>query len=88
VFAVNDVKIFLIETFLTFLQKEMLDSRITSVVYFGHFCLLALNLNFSHKNDVFLNLSPNNEMNLTKSRFFSVLRFGFFFSKLNIFIGI
>jgi len=35
------------------LKKKMLNPQIIFVVYFGHFLLFTLDVNFSHKNDIF-----------------------------------
>jgi len=43
----------LIMTLLTFLKQNMLNPRITLVVYFGHFLLFILAVNLNHKNDIF-----------------------------------
>jgi len=51
-FSVNSIANYLITILLIFLKKKMLNPWITLVVYFGHFLLITLDVNFSHKNRI------------------------------------
>jgi len=50
---VNSIKNFFIMGLLTFLKKMILNPWITLVVHSSHFLLFTLDVNLSHRNDVF-----------------------------------
>jgi len=71
--ALDDFRNCLIEMFMFFQHKKIQRKWIieyTIFKYFGNLLFFALDLNFFHKNNYFLNLSPTNEMNVIYSSFY------------------